>query len=297
MGEGFTASAPRFSIVIPAYNAESTMGAAVSSVLNQDFAAWELVITDDGSTDRTREVCDYYAALDNRIRIHSQPNAGSGAAISSAIGSASGEFIVQLGADDELLPEYCSATATFIDLTPGYDIYASNAYRLHPDGRRELYHTAPRFDREFSLTVDDLLDEPLIYGTAAFKRELFEQVGGFRAEYYNEDYDFWLRALMNGARHIYQPRPLALYRVVPGQKTEDGIRMRNEDIKILLDAVASGHLSMEQVEHAQRTIALLEKNVAFRTRVTRVLGPKMSRPVFALAHKLAWLYRPHRRAK
>jgi hypothetical protein len=146
------------------------------------------------------------------------------------------------------------------------------------------------------LTVDDLLDEPLIYGTAAFRRELFARVGGFRADYYNEDYDFWLRIMMAGARHIYTPEPLALYRVVPGQKTEDGVLMRLEDIKILRDAIDSGGLSQGQASHAEKTIALLEKNVAFRRRVIALVGPRLATPVFRLAHRLAWIVRPHRRA-
>jgi glycosyltransferase involved in cell wall biosynthesis len=290
-------SHPRFSIVMPAYNATATLDASIGSVCAQSFDSWELVICDDGSTDDTRAICDRHAAADPRVRVHSQPNAGAGAAISAAIKRATGDFIVQLGADDELLPEYCSVTGELIDKRPGYDIYASNAYRLLPDGTRELYHTAPRFSATFELTVDDLLDEPLIYGTAAFRRELFARVGGFRTEYYNEDYDFWLRAMIAGAKHIYTPRPLALYRVVPGQKTADGVRMRQEDIKILRDAIESGGLTPEQVAHAERTIALLERNVAFRKRVIGLVGPRAAKRVFGLAHRLAWIVRPHRRAR
>jgi glycosyltransferase involved in cell wall biosynthesis len=289
------AQQPRFSVVMPAYNAAATIEAAIGSVLAQDSGDWELVITDDGSTDKTRSICERFAESDSRISVHSQDNAGTGAAISAAIERSVGEFVVQLGADDELLPEYCSATAQFVAEHPGYDIYASNAYRLMPDGRRELYHSGPKFRQIISLSTDDLIDEPQIFGTAAFRRTLFHRLGGFRTEFYNEDYDFWLRALADGARHIYNPRPLALYRVVPGQKTADGVRMRSEDIRILQDAIASGKLTEPQVEHARSTIALLDKNVAFRRGVLRIVGPRLAEPVFKAAHKAAWLVRPHRR--
>jgi hypothetical protein len=83
--------------------------------------------------------------------------------------------------------------------------------------------------------------------------------------------------------------------VVPGQKTEDGVRMRLEDIRILADAVDSGGLTPEQVAHARRTIALLRKNVAFRRAVNAVVGPRLAAGVFRLAHRLAWIVRPHRR--
>ncbi|HZL06528.1 MAG TPA: glycosyltransferase family 2 protein, partial [Coriobacteriia bacterium] len=225
------------------------------------------------------------------------PNAGTGAAISAAIIRSRGEYVVQLGADDELLPDYCSTMIRFMGTHPGFDIYASNAYRLLLDGTRDLYHTQPRFQKQFSLTVDDLLDEPLIYSSAAFRRSYFDLVGGFRTEFYNEDYDFWLRVMMAGARHIYVPRPLALYRVTPGQKTEDGVRMRLEDIRILQDAVLSGLLTPDQVEHAERSIALLEKNVAFRRWLASLVGPRLAEPVFRLAHRAAVIVRPYRRKR
>lgn len=289
---------PRFSIVMPAYNTEATIGAAIGSVLAQEgFDAWELVIVDDGSVDATRSIAEQHAAREPRVHVFSQPNAGTGAAISAGIGRAAGEFIVQLGADDELLPAYCAVMNAFIEKHPGYDIYACNAYRVDRHGRRALYQTAPRFERVMSLSLEDLLDAPQIFGAAAFRRDLFERIGGFRPHFYNEDYDFWLRAMMAGAKHIYMPEALVLYRVREGQKTADGIRMRSDDIAILKDAVASGLLTEAQREHAERTIALLERNVAFRRSVQRVMGERLSRPVFTLAHKVAYFVRPHRRAR
>lgn len=288
----------RFSIAMPAYNAEATIGAAIGSVLAQEGCdSWELVIVDDGSTDGTRAIAEAAAARDPRVSVSSQPNAGTGAAVTAAIERATGEFVVRLDADDELLPGYCATVSALIDAHPGFDIYASNAYRVLPDGRRTLFHTGPRFGRQMSLTTDDLLDASQIFVTTAFRRTLYAQVGGFRAEFYNEDYDFWLRCMMAGARHVYIPEPLALYRVHPGQKTADGVRIRTDDIAILRDAIASGGLSTAQVAHARHTIALLEKNVKFRRAVLRVFGERLSRPVFVLAHRLAYLVRPHRRAR
>lgn len=289
--------APLFSVVMPAYNAAATLDRSIGSVLAQSFEDWELVITDDGSTDETRAICDRYAADDPRVKVETQPNGGTGAALNAGAQRARGEFIVQLGADDELLPDYCRVTASMMAAHPGFDIYSSNAYRRFPDGSLRLYHTAPRFEREFSLTVDDLLDESQIYGTAAIRTEIVRRVGGFRTEFYNEDYDLWLRAMMAGAKHIYTPEPLAVYTVVPGQKTSFGIRMRQEDARVLEDAIRSGRLTPEQVEHAKRSIRLLEQNVAFRKRVIALVGPRLAEPVFSLAHRLAWIIRPYRRAR
>lgn len=288
-------SVPKFSVVIPAFNAASTLGDTLDSLLSQTYSSWEAILVDDGSNDGTAALAARYASLDARIRTFSQKNAGTGAAIAAGIRDSRGEFVVQLGADDMLLSEYMTRTDEFIVANPAFDIYASNAYRLYPDGTRTLYHSAPRFSSIFSLTLDDLLDESQIFGTAAFRREWFDRVGGFRHEIYNEDYDFWLRIMAHGATHIYQPIPLALYRVTPGQKTEESVAVRRDDIRILNDLIDSGTLTQEQIEHARRSIALLEKNIAFRTRAEALLGPKLARPLFALAHKVAWLVRPYRR--
>ncbi len=69
-------AAPRFSVLMPAYDAEATIEAAVRSVLAQTFTDWELVITDDGSTDATATIARRLAEEDGRIRVISQPNAG-----------------------------------------------------------------------------------------------------------------------------------------------------------------------------------------------------------------------------
>jgi glycosyltransferase involved in cell wall biosynthesis len=290
-------SAPRFSIVMPAYNAAATIGDAIESVLTQEgFEDWELVITDDGSTDDTLAIARGLAALDPRISVVTQPNAGAGAAVSAAVARATGDFVVRLDSDDRLLPGFCARMDEVIAAHPGFDIYAMNAYQVDPRGRRSLFHDGPLFQREFSLTVDGLLDAPMIYVSAVFRREWFDRVGGLRSVY-NEDYDFWLRLLIAGARHFYTPEPLALYRISPGQKTADAVRVREGDITVLRDAITAGGLTPEQVAHGERTIALLERNVAFRRRVLGLVGPKIAQSIFVVAHRLAWFVRPHRRRR
>lgn len=292
-----TPDKPLFSIAIPAYNAAATIGDTIESVLAQECDDWEIAITDDGSTDETRAICDAFAARDARISVESQPNAGTGAALNAAIARSHGAYIVQLGADDVLESEYAATMSAFIHCNPGFDIYASNAYRELPDGEREIYHTEPRFTQVFSLTLDDLLDANLIYGTAAFRREIFDHLGGFRPEFHSEDYDFWLRAMMAGATHIYNPQVLATYRVTPGQKTESGALMRREDIRILRDALASGLLDAEQAAHAERSIARLEHNAAFRERMLSHLKPETAEKVFGVVHRVASRRRSWRHSK
>jgi GT2 family glycosyltransferase len=201
-----------------------------------------------------------------------QENSGTGAAINAGCNIACAPFFLGLGADDELLPEYVAATSQFIDNNPDNDVYAANAYVVSPEGIQTPYFEDNGHQRVGSITLDNLIDAPQIYGTAAFRRSFFEKVGGFRPEIYNEDYDFWLRIMAAGARHIYQPLFLSRYHLSSTQKTADVITARASDIQILRDLIASGHLNPEETQHAEHKIASIEKNINTRKRLYKLIG-------------------------
>lgn len=93
------------SIIVPAYNAERWLPAAVRSVLAQTEQDWELVLVDDGSTDATPGLCDGYTASDQRIRVEHTPNAGVSAARNHGLRLCRGQWIMFLDADDVLHPD------------------------------------------------------------------------------------------------------------------------------------------------------------------------------------------------
>ena len=98
---------PQVSIVTPIFNRESLLGRAIRSVLSQTFQEWELILVDDGSVDRTKEIIEYYATRDNRIKpIFLDKNSG-GPAHPRNVGlqnACSNKFIAFLDSDDEWLP-------------------------------------------------------------------------------------------------------------------------------------------------------------------------------------------------
>ena len=91
---------PIVSIIIPAYNADRFISETIESVLKQAFDSWELIIVNDGSTDKTKEIIDKYISRDNRIRIINQSNKGVSVARNTGIENAKGQFIALLDADD-----------------------------------------------------------------------------------------------------------------------------------------------------------------------------------------------------
>lgn len=100
---------PLISIIMPAYNAARTIGEAIRSVQQQSWTHWELIVVDDGSTDRTAEVVE--AVHDARIHLQRQPNAGVSAARNRGLDVARGVFVAFLDADDSYPPNSLRARA------------------------------------------------------------------------------------------------------------------------------------------------------------------------------------------
>jgi glycosyltransferase involved in cell wall biosynthesis len=103
-----SAAVPLVSIVVPVYNAGATLARTVDSVLAQDFGQFELILSDDGSTDGCGALCDRYAADDARVRVVHAANGGPSAARNRAIAVCRGEFLFFLDADDSLAPQALS---------------------------------------------------------------------------------------------------------------------------------------------------------------------------------------------
>jgi glycosyltransferase involved in cell wall biosynthesis len=101
------------SIVVPVFNAEPFLERCVRSVLSQSYRDLELILVDDGSTDRSAALCNGYCQADKRVRLICQSNGGPSAARNAGLRQACGEFLYFLDADDEMSPD---ALAILLDL-------------------------------------------------------------------------------------------------------------------------------------------------------------------------------------
>lgn len=99
-----TQTQPLISVIVPAYNLEKLLGRCLDSLLAQDFADWECLVVNDGSTDGTAAVCDAYAAKDKRFKAIHQPNGGVSAARNTGLLQIQGDYILFLDGDDTLRP-------------------------------------------------------------------------------------------------------------------------------------------------------------------------------------------------
>lgn len=94
------------SVIVPAYNAERRLALCLDSILNQTFVDFELLLVDDGSTDRTGEICDAYELKDSRCKVIHQENRGVSEARNVGLRAASGAYIAFVDNDDWIHPQY-----------------------------------------------------------------------------------------------------------------------------------------------------------------------------------------------
>ena len=104
--EGWRIFMPLLSIILPVFNGEQTIAIAIRSVLEQTLDDWELIIINDGSSDKTRDICKAFLEQSPRIFYYAQKNKGLSAARNAGIEKARGEYLAFLDADDWVEPEY-----------------------------------------------------------------------------------------------------------------------------------------------------------------------------------------------
>ena len=121
---------PLISIIIPAYNAEKYLTSCLSSIEQQTYQNFEVIIIDDGSNDFTGDICDAFATKDTRFKVIHQKNQGVSVARNKGIEKARGEYIGFIDSDDKITPEYLSSFGLKNDIEiQGHVIYENNIQR------------------------------------------------------------------------------------------------------------------------------------------------------------------------
>lgn len=103
---------PLISVIVPVYNIEDYLGRCVNSILNQTYSNFELILVDDGSTDKSGEMCDRFAAKDTRVVSLHKENGGSSSARNLAISKAVGEYFSFIDSDDYIEPDFLERLIT-----------------------------------------------------------------------------------------------------------------------------------------------------------------------------------------
>lgn len=241
-------SAPRFSVLIPAYQAESTIAEAVESALNQTYPAHEVIVCDDGSTDGTQAAL---APFRERIVYLRKENGGSASALNRAATAASGDFLVILDSDDFYLPERLEALAELASARPDLGMLMTDVW-FEVDGQR-----AGRFVEANGFEVEDqrrgILERCFIFAPAV-RREAVEAIGGWDEEIARAtDWSCWMRLIFSGVAAGLVDEPLMHYRQRPGSLADSRVEALRDRVRVL-DRVAA-QLDIDATERAMMAVA------------------------------------------
>ncbi|MDP4148560.1 MAG: glycosyltransferase [Bacteroidota bacterium] len=211
-------TAPRVTMLMPAYNAGKYIAEAIRSVLAQDFSDFELLIVDDGSTDDTREVIGRFS--DPRIRLLEQENKGISAALNAGLTAARGIYIARFDADDICLPQRLSRQTAFLDANPDYILVGSEAEYVSEDGEH-LFHF-----RCIAYSYPEIMSRivhacPFIHSAVMYRQKEVLAAGAYSLYAHNfEDYFLWIQLVRTG-KCCNLPEVLIKVRINPDSATID----------------------------------------------------------------------------
>jgi glycosyltransferase involved in cell wall biosynthesis len=222
----------KVSVIVPMYKAERFVAETLRSLLAQTYQNFEVIVVDDGSPDRSIEVCRQFT--DPRIKIIQQPNRGLPGARNTGIRHAKGDYIAFLDADDLWLPEKLEKHVKHLDRSPSVGISFSYSAFINEMGRYTGLYQVPRKIKGITPAYV-LCRNPVGNGSAAvIRREVFEAIkysddlyGKPEDHYFDErlrfekadatDLECWTRIAATTPWQIEGiPQPLTLYRINSG---------------------------------------------------------------------------------
>lgn len=182
------------SVLMPVYNAERYLRKAVESILAQTYRDFELISVDDGSSDRSKEILESYAARDSRVRVISRPNTGIVGALNDGLAAAKGEFIARMDADDIALPGRFAAQIAYLREHPE-TVALGTAVEIIDTQDSVVDVHAPSLSHE---TIEAGLlrgnGGALYHPTALFRASALRAVNGYDPVFCKaEDLDLYLR--------------------------------------------------------------------------------------------------------
>jgi glycosyl transferase family 2 len=223
------ATTPTFSILVPVYNSAATIAETLESAFAQTVPPHDVVVCDDGSTDR---LDDAIAPYRDRIAFIRKENGGGASALNAAAARARGEFVALLDADDVYAPERVEALTELAAARPDLDIVTTDAF-YELDGHAAGRFNGPANPFEAVNQREAILERCFILAPAVRRTRLLEAGGWDPSLAIGYDWDCWLRLILDGSVAGSVDEPLLGYRLHDESLSAKRIESFRERIAIL----------------------------------------------------------------
>jgi len=222
------------SVVLPVYNCERYIEESINSILSQKFDSFELIVVNDGSTDKTASILDTYK--DNKLTIlTNNENQGLVFSLNLAINNSKGQFICRMDADD-ICDEYrLSKQYQFLITNPNIDVIGCQGFNI--DEKGSFLNKKSWRQNKLLIEFYCLLGEnPVGHPFSMIRKSKIIEVGGYREQYFRaEDKDLWLRILSSGGHFANLKDTLLCYRIHPNQITDSKTQVEKISRDVIRD--------------------------------------------------------------
>jgi glycosyltransferase involved in cell wall biosynthesis len=217
---GEAAGLPLVSIIIPCWNRQDYIEDAIDSALRQTYSNVEIVVVDDGSTDRTVEVVRQYGA---DVKLVQQPNRGVSSARNTGIRNSSGQYIIFLDSDDWLSDNIVDLHMRAVGRWPEAEVYGADTAFTDSDDR--LVVTPANWPEAPGSPLDMLLLRPPLYlPSQMYRRRALERIGGFdETMRSHEDSDCLIRVVLTGGTIVRSGGGYSVYRRTQNSLTRNAL--------------------------------------------------------------------------
>lgn len=292
----------KITVVVPVYNVEKYLERCVSSLIHQTLKEIQIILIDDGSTDSSASICDFYSEIDKRVEVIHKKNEGQGIARNHGLASARGEYVCFLDSDDYYELDTCKELYELMKRTDadlgcfGYQIETQQKQIVRVPRIKEHIYVEEAFRKEFVLHYfgDDPEQDDLRGFSSCmsiFRRDIIAKNTIFfpsEQEYLSEDTIFSLRYCQCAKSAVttskiyyhYCQNPISFSQIFHEERLEQTIAFGNE-----LDKWAV-QMNLENETELRRAMYLWVNLMAYLRQGIRYYGKKSIRQVFGFVQKV-----------
>lgn len=189
---------PRVSVLLPVWNGETFLAAALESILRQTLSSFELIVIDDGSTDASAAIAENFARSDDRVRLLRRAHEGLSASLNAGMAAVRGEYVARMDADDISVPHRLQKQVEYLDAHPACAAVGAWIEVIDEAGRLVGRKTFVKTHEEILAALLQGISA-IAHPTVVMRRDVFRAAGGYDASRYpSDDLDLWFRLAERG---------------------------------------------------------------------------------------------------